>query len=34
VLTGLTRRTVAEMSGSALGTPQEIDGYIETALAG
>jgi [acyl-carrier-protein] S-malonyltransferase len=33
VLTGLTKRTVAEMSGFALGTPEEIDGYIETALA-
>ena len=34
VLTGLTKRAVPEMSGRALGTPEEIDSYIETVLAG
>ena len=34
VLTGLTKRAVPAIGASALGTPEEIDAYIETALAG
>jgi [acyl-carrier-protein] S-malonyltransferase len=33
VLTGLVKRTAPEIHGSALGTPAEIDAYIETVLA-
>jgi [acyl-carrier-protein] S-malonyltransferase len=33
VLTGLTRRTVEGMTGSALGTPEEVDAYVATLPA-
>jgi [acyl-carrier-protein] S-malonyltransferase len=33
VLTGLTRRTVKGMTGSALGTPEEVDAYVATLPA-
>jgi [acyl-carrier-protein] S-malonyltransferase len=33
VLSGLVKRTTPAIRGSALGTPEEIDAYLETALA-
>jgi [acyl-carrier-protein] S-malonyltransferase len=33
VLTGLVKRTTPEIRGSALGTPEEIDAYIESLPA-
>ena len=33
VLSGLTKRTLPGVTGSALGTPEEIDAYLATTSA-